>query len=263
MEDPKERDAGPDKNPIQVAGRLFGVLEYLAQNGPSQLSDIAATMQLNKSTVHRILSSLEYMGYVKQNQEYARYEATFKIVEMASKIVSGADISRKVLPHLKSLSEKTGETVHFVRLEGTDVVYIDKVEPEHGRVPMESRVGLHIPFYRSAVGKALAAQMAEPEVRKLWDACTIERTTPYTITHYDEFQEALEEVKRKGYALDNEENEQGVRCIGVALTTPVGMPRYAISISVPIERMDNDRIREFSRLLLTEKDAISRELVSG
>jgi len=255
----KEITMEQDKNPIQVAGRLFAALEYLADSGPSGLSDIAGAIGLNKSTAHRIMASLQYMGYVTQNREDSRYEATFKVVELANRIVVHADLSGRVRPHVKKLSGMTGETVHFVRLDGTDVVYIDKVEPEGGRVRMESRIGLRIPFYRSAVGKALAAAMPEPEVRKLWDACSIERTTPYTITDYGEFQEALSEVRRKGYALDNEENEQGVRCIGIALDLYGAQPTYAISISVPISRMDNDRIREFSGYLIAEKAEIEAQ----
>ncbi|MCH4035062.1 MAG: IclR family transcriptional regulator [Lachnospiraceae bacterium] len=249
-----------DKNPIQVAGRLFAALEYLADNGPSGLSDIAGAIGLNKSTAHRIMASLQYMGYVTQSEATSRYEATFKVVELANRLVRNADLSEKIRPHLKELSEETGETVHFVKLDGTDVVYIDKVEPEGEKVRMESRIGRRIPFYRSAVGKALAAAMPEPEVKKLWDACRIERTTPYTITDYGEFQEALSEVRRKGYALDNEENEQGVRCIGIALDLYGSQPSLAISISVPISRMDNDRIREFSGYLFSEKEAIEGEL---
>lgn len=249
-----------DKNPIQVAGRLFAALEYLADNGPSGLSDIAGAIGLNKSTAHRIMASLQYMGYVTQSEATSRYEATFKVVELANRLVTNADLSEKIRPHLKELSEETGETVHFVKLDGTDVVYIDKVEPEGEKVRMESRIGLRIPFYRSAVGKALAAAMPEPEVKRLWDACRIERTTPYTITDYAEFQEALSEVRRKGYALDNEENEQGVRCIGIALDLYGSQPSLAISISVPISRMDNDRIREFSLYLMSEKAEIEAEL---
>lgn len=248
-----------DKNPIQVAGRLFGALEYLADNGPSGLTDVAGALQLNKSTAHRIMASLEYMGYVKQSGSNQRYEATMKVAELGRRIMENTDISEKVRPHLMRLSEKTGETVHFVKLDGTDVVYIDKVEAKSAGMRMESRVGLRIPFYRSAVGKAIAAAMPEPDVRKLWDAASIERTTPYTITDYGEFQEALAEVRRKGYALDNEENEQGVRCIGVCLVLSGRTPRYAISISVPISRMDNDRIRELSGEILEEKAAIEAQ----
>ena len=141
--------------------------------------------------------------------------------------------------------------------EEENCVYIDKVEAPQNQVRMVSHVGGVLPFYRSAVGKALAARMPEEEVRRLWDRCRIERTTPYTITNFEEFMEVLEEVRRKGYALDNEENETGVRCIAAALDIREEHTRYAFSISVPIMRMDNDRIRELSEYVRETKEEIA------
>ncbi len=244
-----------DKNPIQVAGRLFGTLEYLADKGPTTLMELTEALSLNKSTVHRVLSSLQFMGYVKQDEESGKYEASFKLVDLASKIMDKADINQIVRPYLRKLSDLTGETVHFVEREGNEIVYIDKLESDQNTVRMVSHVGSRIPFYRSAVGKAMAAHMQERQVRQLWDSSVIERLTPYTITDYREFQEVLEEAKRKGYALDNEENEAGVRCIGTALDIAGDSTRYAFSISAPLARMDNSRIRELSEFVLeTEKE---------
>lgn len=251
-----------EKNPIQVAGRLFGVLEYLADHGAAGLMEIAGELGLNKSTTHRVLSSLEYMGYVKQDPDTGKYDTTFKLADLANRAVSRVDIISTVRPHLRRLMERCGETVHFVQLDGSDVVYIDKVEAYQNNVRMVSHVGARIPFYRSAVGKALASRMTKDAVRRLWDSCDIERTTPYTITNFDDFMDALEEVRRKGYALDNEENETGVRCIAAALTTHNEGPKYAFSISVPISRMDNDRIKELSGYVRKVKDEIDAEFHS-
>lgn len=244
------------QNPIQVAGRLFGALEYLAEAGASPLADVAEHLELNKSTTHRVLASLQFMGYVRQDAATGRYEDTFRLVDLAEKVTAKADVIRTVRPVLEQLMMKTGETIHFVRLEDADIVYIDKVESDRNNVRMVSRIGSRIPFYRSAVGKALAAEMTADEVRRLWDQCTIERKTPYTITNFEDFQESLEEIRRKGYALDNEENETGVRCIGASLSIS-DRPEYAFSISVPITRMDNDRIRDLSGDVLRARETIN------
>lgn len=251
-----------DKNPIQVAGRLFGALEFLTENGSCGLTQIAEHLELNKSTAHRVVSSLIYMGYVRQNQDTGHYEATFKLVDMANAIIEKIDVIGKVRPHLQRLMEESGETVHFVRMEGTECTYIDKVESDQNNVRMVSHIGSSIPFYRSAVGKAIASSMPRDEVRTLWDACRIERMTPYTITNFDDFMDTLEEVRRKGYALDNEENEIGVRCIGTALDLGDPNGHYAVSISVPIARMDNDRIRELSEMILVAREAIEKDFIS-
>ena len=246
-----------DKNPIQVAGRLFGALEYLVDHGNVSLAELAAALDLNKSTTHRVISSLLYMGYVRQDPDTGNYGPSFKVVDLAGRVMGRVDVTDIVRPYLHKLMRRCGETVHFVEREEENCIYIDKVEAPQNQVRMVSHVGGVLPFYRSAVGKALAARMPEEEVRRLWNLCRIERTTPYTITDFDEFMEVLEEVRRKGYALDNEENETGVRCIAAALDIRDEHTRYAFSISVPIMRMDNDRIRELSGYVRETKEEIA------
>lgn len=249
----------PNQNPIQVAERLFGALEYLVRNGQSSLTELTQALHLNKSTVHRILASLQCMDYVRQDPESGRYEATFKLVDLADRLMEQVDVAQMARPHLKNLAARVKETVHFVERDGSEVIYIDKVDPYDHSIRMTSHIGSRMPFYRSGVGKAMAANMSDPEIRTLWENCTIERRTAYTITNLDEFMDEIAEVRRKGYALDNEENEAGVRCIAAALSLDGGS-RYAFSISVPISRMDNDRIRELSGIVLAVKAEMDAEL---
>ena len=248
-----------NQNPIQVAERLFGALEYLVRNGQSSLTELTQALHLNKSTTHRILASLQCMDYVRQDPESGRYEATFKLVDLADRLMEQVDVAQMARPHLKHLAARVKETVHFVERDGSEVIYIDKVDPYDHSIRMTSHIGSRMPFYRSGVGKAMAANMSDPEIRTLWENCTIERRTAYTITNLDEFMDEIAEVRRKGYALDNEENEAGVRCIAAALSLDGGS-RYAFSISVPISRMDNDRIRELSGIVLAVKAEMDAEL---
>lgn len=254
-----DKAEGKDNNPIQVAGRLFGALEYLAKNGQSTLADLTQALQLNKSTTHRILASLQYMNYVRQDPETGRYEATLKLVELADRLLGQVDVAQIVRPYLKKLAGRVHETVHFVERDGGEVIYVDKVDSNDHSVQMTSYIGSHIPFYRTGVGKAMMASLSDPEIRRLWDSCTIERKTPYTITNPEDFLEEVAEARRKGYALDNEENETGVRCIAAALAMDGGA-RYAFSISVPIGRMDNERIRQLSQEVLECKAELDTEL---
>ena len=248
-----------EKNPIQVADRLFQTVELLAEKGSMGLIDISKELGLNKSTAHRVVSSLSYMGYVKQSVETGKYELTFKIVGLANQLVNKVDIVRIVHPYLEKLMEVTGETVHFVERDGTDAVYIDKVEAYQNSIQMISRIGNRIPLYCSGVGKAMAALMNPHEVEEIWKQSNIVRLTPYTITDYEEFLHYLNEIRTRGYALDNEENESGVRCIAAAIPNYNGEVRYAFSISAPVGRMDNDRIRELAAHVLEMK----REMIKA
>lgn len=248
-----------DKNPIQVAGRLFETLELLAECGPMGLMEISERLGLNKSTVHRLLNSLIYMGYAKQEEESGKYELTFKVVDLANQVMGKVDLVAVVRPYLRRLMELTGETVHFVEQDGTDAVYIDKVESFSNGIQMISRIGSRVPLYCSGVGKAVLAQMDEREAEEIWEHSEIRRMTPYTITNYEDFRRELDEVRSRGYALDNEENETGVRCIAAGLDTHL-KKRYAFSISAPVSRMDNDRIRRLSQYILQAKEQIEKEV---
>ena len=249
-----------DKNPIQVAGRLFGTLEYLAENGPSGLKDIAAAQDLNKSTAHRILTSLQYMGYVEQNPADEKYQATWKIVNLSSQIRQRYDIIEEARPYLVKLMEATGETVHFVMRSGTEAVYIDKVESHQNAVQMVSTIGSRIPLYCSGVGKAMLAVLPAEEAKHLWEESHIERRTSSTITRYDQFERELNRIRKRGYAIDDEENEQGVRGCAAALCREDGRADYAFSISAPINRMSDERIEEVSRLILSTKTEMQKAL---
>lgn len=248
-----------EKNPIQVADRLFCALELLAEQGAMGLMDISKELGLNKSTAHRILNSLIYMGYAKQEEDSGKYKLTFKIVQLSDKLMRKMDVVSLVRPHLQRLMELTGETVHLVERDGTDAVYIDKVESYSNTIQMVSRIGSRIPLYRSGVGKAIMAEMEPNEAADVWKASDILQVTPHTITDFNTFLKTLEEIRNRGYAFDNEENESGVRCIAVSLPKNGGPARYAFSISAPISRMDDERIKKLGEYILETKNRILSE----
>ena len=242
-------------NPIQVADRLFGAVELLSGEGALGLAEIAQRLALNKSTAHRVLQSLQYLGYVRQEPD-GRYTMSYKLVGLASQIISQSDTVAIVHPFLRSLMERTGETVHFVRREGTRCVYIDKVESNRNTVQMVSRVGSSIAMYCSGVGKAIAADLPDEEIRLLWENSEVSPITAKTITNFDKFMEVIGAIRKQGYALDDEENELGVRCVAASLpAVPMG-GQYAMSISAPIGRMEDDRIRELAADLMAVKAEI-------
>ncbi len=249
-----------DKNPIQVADRLFKTLEFLASRKESGLMEVASAMKLNKSTAHRILTSLEYMGYVKQSKENGKYFLTMKIVELSGLVMSRVDIIGMVRPHLEKLMETTGETVHFVKRDGNEAIYIDKVESHQNSIQMISHIGSRIPLYCSGVGKAMAATFSNEEVRDVWKSSRIVKLTPHTITDYMDFEEVLDRIRKLGYAMDDEENELGVRCIATDLSSNGKSAEYAFSISAPVSRMDEKRISKLSEYMQRTRRDILKDI---
>ena len=248
------------KNPIQVADRLFLVLETLAEHSSCGLIELSTQLNLHKSTIHRLLTSLTYLGYVKQDDANGKYSLTFKIAELSNKMLSKVDIIEIVHPHLKKLMEQTGETVHFVQLDDTQAIYIDKVEAYQNSIRMVSMVGNHVPLYCSGVGKAIAASLPEVELKRIWEATDIRQRTPHTIVDYDAFLKELEGVHTNGYAMDNEENEMGVRCIAAALSSDRGHTPYAFSISAPANRLPDEKVDIYAKYILEAKHLLSKEL---
>ena len=247
-----------NKNPIQVADRLFLVMEILAETGPVTLAELCSHLDLNKSTVHRLLSSLIYMEYVKQDSETGKYALSFKLLNLSNKLLSHIDILDTVRPCLRKLSAEIGETVHFVQLDGLDAVYICKEESQQNSIRMVSKVGSRIPLYCSGVGKAMMADMDSTRIQTIWYDSDIKKLTPHTIIDYTQFLEKIKEVSTKGYALDDEENELGVRCIAVSIPDYKGRTKYAFSVSAPIGRMSDERIEELAKIVLEVKEEIGR-----
>lgn len=245
-----------DKNPIQVTDRLFLVLETLAETGPVTLAALCQRLDLNKSTLHRLLSSLIYAGYVRQEPESGKYTLSYKLLTLSNKILGHMDILETVRPFFRQLSQDTGETVHFVQLDGLEAVYIYKQESYQNSIRMASMVGNRIPLYCSGVGKAMMADMDEEHIREIWENSSIRQMTPNTVVDYDRFLLLLEEVRQKGYALDNEEHELGVRCIAASIPDYNGRPLYAFSISAPVTRMSDARMEELSHIVLDTKARI-------
>lgn len=253
----EEREA---KNPVQSAERIFQVMEMLADNGEMGVMELSAALNLHKSTVHRLLMSLIYMGYAKQDEATQKYMLSYKVVNMASKVLERIDILQVAKPYMERLSDLSGETVHLVQREENNILYIYKIEAKVGTIRMVSQVGMVHPMYCSGVGKAIMATLPEEEVKKIWDESIIEEKTDKTITDYAKMQEVLEEVRKNGYALDEEENEKGVRCIAACLYGHQKEVKYAFSISGPTSRMTRERVRELSVDMLKVQEELSREL---
>ena len=248
------------KNPVQSAERIFQVLEMLADNGDMGLMEISSALNLHKSTVHRLLMSLIYMGYAKQDEVTQKYTLTYKMVSMAGKMLDRMDILQVAKPYLERLSDISGEAVHLVQREGNHILYIYKIEAKVGTIRMVSHVGMVHPMYCSGVGKAIMATLPEKEVKQIWNESIIERKTDKTITDIDEMLQVLAEVREKGYALDDEENEEGVRCIAACLHGYSKEVKYAFSVSGPVSRMTKERVEELAVDMKKVQEELSREL---
>lgn len=200
------------------------------------------------------------MDYVRQDPETAKYSLSFKICGLSNQILSQNSMIDIARPFIKELSANSGETVHLVQLDGINATYIDKVEASQNSVRMISMVGKSIPLYCSGVGKAILADMPDAKIESIWKQSFIQQLTEHTVTRFVDFMNLIEETRRSGYALDNEENEIGVRCIAVSLKGYNGKSTYAISISAPKDRMSDARILLLREMILKTKHQIESNI---
>ena len=247
-----------EKSGVQSVERIFQLIESLAAHpAGAGLQRLAQDTDLAKSTVHRLLASLVSLGYAAQD-ENGRYRLTLKMFELSSGIVTSMDIMDVAKVHLERLAQRTGEAVHLVIRDGQDIVYIYKTES--GPMRMSSRVGLRSPLYCTGVGKAILATLPADEVTNIWQHTTPQKLTAHTIVEFDALQAQLAEVRTNGYAIDDEENELGVRCVAVAIPGVGGRADSAFSISGLAPYMTPERIRRIATLAQDARTDIMADL---
>lgn len=200
-----------------------------------------------------------YKEFVVQDITTNRYKISLKLYELGAKRLIGTDILNNSKPYTKALMESLNEVVHLVIRDKNDIVYIDKVEADN-TIRMASTIGKRSPLYCTSVGKAMLAFMPESHVEEIWSNTNIQKLTENTIIDFERFKEELLTIRQKGFAVDDEENEIGVRCIGAPVFNIHGEVEGAISVSGPAMRVTKDRVELFAREVKRYADLISREL---
>jgi len=244
---------------LQTLDRAFAVLDLLASSSRSLgVAEVVDGLQLHKSTAHRLLKVLERHRMVDRAQN-GKYRLGLRLCNLGSRAIEQYDLRDRAHPHLRTLVSAVAETAHLCILEKMHMLYIDKQEPEQ-RVRMASRVGASSPIHCTAVGKAIMAMMPRARVEEMLPQLETRRFTRRTITSREALLEELERTRRRGYAVDDEEREEGVRCAGVAILSARGEAIAALSISGPSSRVTMQEIPRIACKLMTCAKGIQRDL---
>ena len=251
-------------NLVQTLERASFILDILGQSPQGiSIKDLSERMHLPKGTTHRLLSSLSYFGYVRKDQNTKNYFLGFKLVELGNLLLGQLDLRKEAEPFLRDLAERTRETVHLVILDGSEIVYLDKLEtePHTGGLRMASRVGSRNPAHSCAVGKVLMAHLPAAALAKMVEEKGLPKRTANTITDFDQLKAHMALVRKQGYAIDDEENERGIRCVGAPIFNEAGMVVAAISVSGPAFRVTKKTVQESLRKeVMATAHRISRKL---
>jgi IclR family acetate operon transcriptional repressor len=237
---------------VQSLDRAFELLELMAAaGGEVALSQLAAASGLPVPTIHRIVRTLVSSGYVLQlpSRRYALGPRLIGLGESASRTVEGW-----ATPHLLALAEATGETANLAMLDGEMVVYVAQAPSPRHTVRMFTEVGRRVYAHCTGVGKALLAQLPADEVRRIVTAAGMPARTDHSITDVGSLLAELERVRSQGYAVDDGEQELGVRCVAVAVP---GSPTSALSVSGPASRVTHEAVVTIVPVLLDAADALA------
>jgi len=222
------------------------------------ISALAGRLGLAKSTVHRLATTLVEYDILEQNRESGKYRLGLALFELGTLVRRKMDAVSESRQQMSALLEMTGETVQLAVLDHQSVLYIRILESRQ-QVRMSSTVGARAPAHCTSVGKALLAFQPQEAVSQVIEN-GLRRFTANTITDPTVLQDELSSIRTKGYAIDDEESEMGLRCVAAPIRDHTGLVSAAISVSAPVQRMTKKNMQTTVPTVMAAADAISRRL---
>ncbi len=245
---------------VQSVERAIAILKAFSVEEPELgVGELSRRLNLPKSTVFRLLSTLEAGGLVAQNPKTGQYRLGVDLIGLANNVIAYADVRRVARPHLRRLADALGETVSLSILDGRDAVNLEQFVPPRRLVMRVGWVGRRMPVHTVSVGKALIAFLPEEELSRLLDG-SLEALTPHTITDPQVLRDELVRVRERGYATAFEELEEGLHAISAPLYNHEGEIVAAISVSGPAYRLTRERIEEIAPQVVQTAHQISKEM---
>lgn len=249
-------DAGTRLSSVTSALRLLKT--FSAEEAELGITELARRLGLAKSTVHRLASSLVAEGFLEQNPADGRYRLGLSLFALGTLVRRRMDVTHQAKPCLDALRDRTGETVHMAVLDGSSIVYLFNIESPHA-IRMHSYLGVRMPALCSSEGRALLAFSPPAVVARVLRDGLVARTGK-TVTDTKRLREILEQVRRDGYALDDEESEDGMRSIGAPIRDASGAVVAAVGMGGPVQRLTKRHLRTLIPMVTSTAEAISARL---
>lgn len=242
-----------------VARALQIMLDVARSPKPQSFVDLRKRHEVPKATLHKLLVTLETLNFLRRDEETGKYSVGLAAMEVFAGGAANPEDLRSILaPVVQKLVQDWNETCHLGILVGTEEVILKRLDPPEQVVRLATLIGRRHPAYAAAGGlAAMAATFDEAMLAKMPE--TLPQLTKNTIKSREELRSRLEEIKKKGYALDLEEAYIGVRCVGVAASVP-GWPVVHLSFSLPLQRASLERLRELAKPLLAAAKEIEKIL---
>lgn len=246
-------------NTVKSIVKAFDILELLDKRREMGVTEIGEELEMDKSTVYRLISTLKEKGYVVKNPSNNKYSNSFKLFEMGNNAVERLGLRRQAQPYLEQLARITNETVNLAIMYDTSIIYIDKIESP-ATIKVDLSIGKKLPAYCTGLGKAMLAYMPDSKVIKIIEDIEFKRYTDKTVTSISELFKQFIEIREKGYCIDDEEYVEGLKCVAAPVFNYYGDVMAAISVAVPKYRFDaGEKSIGYGSLIKTTALNLSKE----
>ncbi len=247
-------------NPSTAVERALRILEAAAQRRDGLTnSEISRKLGIPKSSASYILRTLARRGYLRREPESGKYRLGLKVLSLGRDVLAGFDIGEVARPVLRALVDRTQLTAHLAVLDHGEAVYIEKVDAP-GFIKMDTWVGRRMHVHSTSVGKSLVAHLPKADAEAILRDHGLKKRTPKTITGHARFLAELEKVRAQGYAVDDEENSVGARCVGAPVFDSLGNATAAVGLSGTIGQIDDSTLPKLAELVKEAARKISRQL---
>jgi IclR family KDG regulon transcriptional repressor len=243
-------------NTVSKAGKVLNLFSFKTPEWG--VTDVARTLDIPKSTASDVMASLSEQGLLNRTHR-GRYQLGWRLFELSQVLLDNTEFCTEARREMQELVERWGETTHLAVLEGTEVVYVEKMQATPAVQILLSRIGGRLPAHCSGVGKVLLAHRPWSEVTLLLEDQKLNAFTPNTITNLDGLAQDLAQVRQRGYAYDQEEVALGLCCVAAPIRNLDGRVIAAISISVPAYRFYPQR-DNYTKIITTIAKRISRNI---
>jgi DNA-binding IclR family transcriptional regulator len=245
---------------VQGIERIIKILDSFSLDEPElTLKELTNKTGLPKPTVYRIAEALNKVNILSKDDNVSKYRIGVKLFELGSLYLETLELRKLAFPEIEKLSKYTEESIHMGVLDGNEVTSIEGLGSTHN-LQAKLWIGKRSPIYCTSIGKAILAFLPEKEQEEILTTIEFKRYTKNTITDKKNLKKELESIRRQGFALDNEEHDEGIMCVGAPIFNNKEEVVASISISGPKIRMKEQKLEKYKKLLMDSVKRISDKL---
>jgi DNA-binding IclR family transcriptional regulator len=234
---------------MKSLSKAIDTIDAVAEAGSAGIRELSSITGFPPSTIHRIVATLVQKHYFQQDPVTKRYSLSFRFLELGSRVQQQTHLTSIARPHLERLMAETRESINLAVQDGDSAVYLDIVQSSYAMLQFFTRPGARVPLYATGVGKLFLSRMSASDLEAYLQRVALTSFTPYTLTEKDKIIQELNQIRTRGFAVDNEEMEAGVRCVAALIIDYSGRPAASVSITGAAMRVTPDRIEHFGELI--------------